>query len=70
MEERTSILYKRTGHELYDLLIDHGIATEKEISLVTSINGFSEDTLNQILFSRTAYRTLEQYKEMEEVENQ
>ena len=50
-------------NRLYDLLIEHGIATDKEISLVTSINGFIEDTLNSLLFSRTAYRDFNQYKE-------
>ena len=49
---------------LYDQIIDCNIATEKEISLVTSINGYSVDTLNQILFSRTGYRTWEQFEEM------
>ena len=52
-------------NELYDYLIDFSIATEKEISLVTSINGYSVDTLESILYSRTGYRTLEQIKEME-----
>lgn len=54
---------------LYDLIIDSGIATEKEISLVTSINGYSVDTLNSILYSRTGYRNWAQFEDavMEEV---
>ena len=46
-----------TFNELYDNLIEFGIAKEKEINLVCSINGSSVDTLNQILYSRIGYRT-------------
>jgi hypothetical protein len=52
--------------ELYDYLIDYEVATEKEISLVCSINGTNLDSLESILYSRTGYRTLEQIKDMEE----
>ena len=55
-----------TTDEIYDYLIDYGIATEKEISLVCSINGTNEDILNSILYSRTGYRDIEQIKEEEE----
>ena len=58
--------YDDQRDELYDYLVDCGIATEDEISLVTSINGYNLETLNSILFSRTAYRSLEQIKESEE----
>tara|TARA_R110000824_G_scaffold62668_3_gene165736 strand:- start:1271 stop:1453 length:183 start_codon:yes stop_codon:yes gene_type:complete len=51
--------------EIYDYLIDYGIATEDEISLVCSINGTNEDSLNSILYSRTGYRDIEQIKEEE-----
>lgn len=51
--------------ELYDYLIDYEIATEKEISLVCSINGTNLDSLESILYSRTGYRDLEQIKDME-----
>ena len=52
-------------NEIYDYLIDCGIATENEISLVCSINGTNEDRLNSILYSRTGYRDIEQIKECE-----
>ena len=51
--------------EIYDYLIAYEIATEKEISLVCSINGTNEDSLNSILYSRTGYRDIEQIKECE-----
>jgi hypothetical protein len=46
--------------DTYETLIEMNIATEEEISLVTSINGNSEETYLDILFVRTGYRTLEQ----------
>ena len=52
---------------LYDYFLEYGIATEKEISLVTSINGTSGETYYQILYSRTGYRTWDQYIEMIEL---
>ena len=52
-------------NELYDYLIDCNIATEQEICLVTSINGYNIESLESILYSRTGYRSLEQIKEME-----
>ena len=52
-------------HQIHDFIIDFGIATEKEISLVTSINGYNEDSLNNIIYSRTAYHDMDQYIECE-----
>jgi hypothetical protein len=52
--------------DLRDYLLDNEIATEQELSLVTSINGFNLETFESILYSRTGYRSLEQIKEMEE----
>ena len=58
--------YDLMMEEYFDFLVDYGIATQKEIALVTSINGTNEETFNSILFSRTGYRTLKQYKEITE----
>ena len=52
--------------ELWDYLLETQLATEEELQLVTSINGFSLETLESILYVRTAYRSLDQIKEMEE----
>ena len=59
-------LMEQRKDEIYDYLIDYGIATEEEISLVCSINGTNEDSLNSILYSRTGYRDIEQIKEEED----
>ena len=46
--------------KLHDYLLSRDIATEKEISLVTSINGYNLEALEGILYSRTGYRDLKQ----------
>jgi len=46
--------------EIYDYLLDAGIATEEELDLVTNINGWNKTALNDILYSRTGYRDIEQ----------
>jgi len=55
--------------ELYDYLMDYEIATEKEISLVCSINGTNLDSLESILYSRTGYRSLEQIRMIDDEED-
>ena len=52
--------------EIWDYIVERGIATEDELRLVTSINGTNEDSLNSVLYSRTGYRSLEQLTEMGE----
>tara|TARA_Y100001973_G_C5163090_1_gene314629 strand:- start:914 stop:1081 length:168 start_codon:yes stop_codon:yes gene_type:complete len=49
-------------NKYYDKLIEYSIATEEEIKLVTDINGWNLETFNDILFSRTGFRTIEQYE--------
>ena len=53
-------------HKLWDYIIEQEIATENEVSLVTSINGTNLDTFEDILYSRTGYRSLDQIKECEQ----
>lgn len=62
-------IYKNELDDYFDFLTDNCIATEEEIKLVTSINGYNETTLNDILYVRTGYRSIEQYKECEVIED-
>ena len=50
---------------IYDNIIELGIATEEELQLITCINGYNEDTLNDVIYVRTGYHSLEQYLECE-----
>lgn len=45
-----------TAYEMYEALIEYGIATEGEASLVAEINGMTEEAMTDILYARTGYR--------------
>ena len=47
---------------VWETLVDMGIATDEELQLVTSINGYNIDTLNDIIYVRTGYHDIEQLK--------
>ena len=49
--------------EMVEILITYGIATEDEVQLVTDINGWNEETMEDILYARTGYHCFEQIKE-------
>ena len=46
--------------QVWDLLLQYNIATEDELKLVTTINGYNIDTLHDILYARTGLRSIEQ----------
>lgn len=62
--------FNRNLDEVWDAIIENSIATEDECRLVTSINGYSMRTLNDIIEARTGYHDIEQYLgEVEEDED-
>ena len=56
----------RNAAALYEELIDRELFTEEELQLITCINGFTVETLNDCLFARYGYRDLSQMLEEEE----
>ena len=46
-------------------LVDSGIATEKELQLITNISGHNMESLNDVIYARTGYRNAEQLQEEE-----
>ena len=48
---------------IWDAIIENGIATEEELQLVTNINGYNEESLNDVIYARTGYRDIEQFLE-------
>ena len=48
---------------VWDRIIELDIATEEELSLVTAINGYNEEALNDIIYVRTGYRDIVQLME-------
>lgn len=49
--------------DMHEYLINYGIATDDEISLVSSINGYHENTMEDIVYVKTGYRNFEQLKD-------
>ena len=52
-----------TAEELFDKLINLNLFTEDELSLITDINGFSVETLNDCIYARYGYRDFDQMQE-------
>lgn len=50
-------------YDIWDAIVEHGIATEEELELVTAINGYHDDALNDVIYVRTGYRNIEQLLE-------
>lgn len=50
---------------LWDMIIAYGIASEETLQVVTDINGYNEETLNDVIYSLTGYRDIEQFMESE-----
>ena len=48
---------------MYDTILELGLCTFEELELVTCINGFNEQAMNDIVYVREGYRTLGQYLE-------
>ena len=55
--------------KLEEYLIDSMIATPEEVDLITMINGYSLESLEDILYARTGYRSLDQILGEEEDED-
>ena len=53
----------KTINEVWDLLIEYGVATQEELELITCINGYNIDTLNDVIYARTGYRDIEQIQD-------
>lgn len=48
---------------IYDLLKEYEIATEDEINLVTSINGWNLESYESIIYARTGLNSVDQLLE-------
>lgn len=46
-------------NKAWDLLIEQGVS-EQTLQIVTSINGYSLDTLEDVLYAHTGYRSFDQ----------
>lgn len=51
--------------EIWNFIVSNGIAMEGEVSLVTHINGYNKESLNDIIYQRTGYHDVEQLHDCE-----
>ena len=56
-------MYDYELDEYWDWMLDNNIVSEETLQIVTDINGYSVETLNDILYAATGYRNREQYME-------
>lgn len=54
--------------DCWDKLVEIELFTEKELQLVTCINGHTIETLNDCVYVRTGYRTVKDFLETIEEE--
>ncbi len=52
-------------NKAWDTLLNLGVS-EQTLQIVTSINGYTLDTLQDVLYAHTGYRTFEQIDEINE----
>ena len=52
-----------TIEDVWDYLVEYQIATKEELTLITNINGYNEQSLNDVIYARTGYRDIEQLQE-------
>ena len=50
-------------NHMYDTILELGLATVGELELVTCISGFNEQVMDNIVYVREGYQTLDQFVE-------
>ena len=56
-------------NQYYDYLIDYELVSNETLDIITSVNGYNEKTLDDVLYCISGYRDIEQYLEYEDIEN-
>lgn len=51
--------------KVWDFIIEYEIATQSELRLITGINGYNLTALNDVIYYKTGYRSMEQYLDSE-----
>ena len=49
--------------EMWQWLMENDICQEETLRVITCINGYNTETLEDVLYAITGYRTTEQYEE-------
>lgn len=51
--------------KLWDLLVNYELASESTLQLVTRLNGYNLETMEDVLYVLTGYHSYEQFMENE-----
>lgn len=51
-------MYNMSIEKMFEILVDYEIASQEEVELVTTINGYNIETLQDILEVRTGYKDM------------
>ena len=51
-----------TVDEMYDYLVDTVGVSEETVQVVTSINGYSKESMEDILYAVTGYKNFDQFE--------
>ena len=51
--------------KIHNFIVNNNIATDEEVSLVSNINGYSQETMNDIIHVRTEYHDIDQLHDCE-----
>ena len=54
--------------EIYNYMIGYELVSNETLDIITSINGYNEDTLNDVLYCVSGYHDIKQYLEYEDRE--
>ena len=52
----------------YNYLIEYELVSEETLDIITSINGYNEKTLDDVLYCVSGYHDIEQYLEYEDMD--
>ena len=51
--------------KLWDLIVNYKLATVQSLQLVTRLNGYTLETMGDVLYALTGYHSYEQFMENE-----
>ena len=55
--------YNDEKFDVWDYLVEHNIVTNDELQLVTDVAGYTDETINSVIYARTGFNDLEQLME-------
>lgn len=55
---------------IWDFIVDYLGVSEETLKIVTSINGYNEETLNDVIYAVSGYHSMEQYTGEEDEEDE